>query len=149
MHMGASATVVSPQLPDGSHSHILVVFERGRGGEQALRRAAELHAEGAELHIVTLAPQADPSRCCGPGPAPFNSAVREQARAELLEARAQLPAGAERVSFTALVGCPSPPLADWAAAHDFDLILLPAQGLTRRRRARTLRRASAAEIRLT
>lgn len=135
----------------GPHARVLVVFERGRGGTEALRRAAELAVAGAELSVVTLAPQADPTRCCGPGAGPYNCAVREEAQAELQDARSQLGTGAVAASFTALVGTPSPRLADWASGRGFDLILLPAHRLTRRgnRHTKSLRQRTAAEIRLT
>jgi len=131
-------------------TRVLVVFEQGRAGAAALREAAELAVSGAELHVVTLAPQARPSRCCGPGPGPYNCAVREGAEEELHDARENLGSTAQRATFTTLVGCPDPPLAAWAAEHAFDLILLPAHRLTRggNRLANSLRRATAADVRL-
>ncbi|HKH87480.1 MAG TPA: hypothetical protein VKA05_01600, partial [Acidimicrobiales bacterium] len=60
---------------DGA-KRVLVVFERGAGGMAALREAAELAEAGAEVSVVTLAPQAKPLRCCGGGGAgPYNHAV--------------------------------------------------------------------------
>jgi hypothetical protein len=130
---------------------VLVVFEEGRGGAAALREAAELAGGGAELSVVTLAPQAKPFKCCGGGgPGPYNCAVRDQAEDELRQARSLLGSLAERATFTLLVGTPAPPLAEWSATRGFDVILLPAPRLARGggRQARALRRASRAEIRL-
>jgi nucleotide-binding universal stress UspA family protein len=137
--------------PTSTNRRVLVVFERGRAGSEALRHAAQLASEGAELSVVTLAPQASPSRCCGPGPGPYNCAVREEAYAELGEARTQLGTAARQASFTVLAGTPSPPLAEWTATRGFDLILLPGHRLTPRgnRHAKSLGRTTRAEIRLT
>jgi Universal stress protein family len=135
----------------GPNTRVLVVFESGRCGEAALREAAERAAAGADLSVVTLAPQAKPLKCCGGGgPGPYNCAVREEAHDELRQARSLLGSVAGRASFTALVGCPEPPLAEWAAERSFELILLPAHRLAPRggRLARRLRRATAAEVRL-
>lgn len=140
----------------GSDAHrtsarVLVVFEAGRGGAAALREAAELAAGGAELSVVTLAPQATPLKCCGGGgPGPYNCAVRDQAEEELRQARSLLGSLGERATFTLLVGTPEPPLAEWSANRAFDVILVPARRLARGggRQARELRRASPAQVRL-
>jgi hypothetical protein len=135
----------------GPAVRVLVVFEPGRTGEAALREAAELAEAGSELSVVTLAPQARPSRCCGGGGAgPYNCAVQEEAKMDVRQAHAILGSTAERATFTVLVGHPDPPLATWAADRAFDLVLLPAHRLTLggNRLARGLRRATAAEVRL-
>jgi hypothetical protein len=132
-------------------ARVLVVFEPSRSGKVALRQAAELAEVGSELSVVTLAPQARPLRCCGGGGAgPYNFAVREQAETELREARDILGTASPRATFTVLLGCPDPPLAAWVAEHAFDLVLLPSHRLTLggSRLARSLRRATAAEVRL-
>ncbi len=130
---------------------VLVVLGPGRGGERALHQACELSARGADLSVVSLAPQADPSRCCGPGPGPYNCAVREEAADELRAAREMLGAHGARADYRTLIGTPAPPLARWAAARDFDLVLIPGHRTTLRggREARTLRRVTGAEIRIT
>jgi hypothetical protein len=130
---------------------VLAVFEPGSAGEATLREAAELAEAGSELLVVTLAPQAPPSRCCGKGgTGPFNIAVREEAEIELRQARDILGATARRASFTVLAGCPDPPLGAWVAEQDLDQILLPFHRFTRggNRYARVLRRNSSAEVRL-
>ena len=130
---------------------VLALFEPGKAGEATLREAAELAEAGSELSVVTLAPQARPSRCCGKGgTGPYNIAVREEAEVELRQAREILGATAVHASFKALVGCPAPPLAAWAQEHAFDLILLPSHPFTRggNRYARAARRGTSAEIRL-
>ncbi len=133
----------------GPNARVLVVFQRGRGGAAALREAGELAAAGAELTVVTLAPQAKPLKCCGGGGAgPYNCAVREEAHDELREARSLLGSLAARTTFTTLFGIPAPPLAQWSAEHAFDVILLPAQRLARGggALARELRRGTRAEV---
>jgi Universal stress protein family len=137
--------------PPGANRRVLAVFEPGRSGEATLREAAELAEAGCELSVVTLAPQARPSRCCGKGgTGPYNIAVREEAEIELRQARDILGAKARRASFTVLVGQPSPPLAAWAQEHAFDLILLPSHPFTRggNRYAKAVRVAVSAEVRL-
>lgn len=137
--------------PPRANRRVLAVFEPGRSGEATLREAAELAESGCQLSVVTLAPQARPSRCCGKGgTGPYNIAVREEAELELRQAKRILGATAERASFTVLVGHPSPPLAAWAQEHAFDLVLLPTHPFTRggNSHARAMRRAAAAEVRL-
>ena len=137
--------------PPGTTRRVLAVFEPGDSGEATLREAAELAEAGCELSVVTLAPQARPSRCCGKGgTGPYNIAVRDEAEIELRQARDVLGAAASRASFTVLVGCPSPPLAAWAREHAFDVVLLPAHPFTRggNRHAKAVRRAVSAEVRL-
>lgn len=137
--------------PPGTTRRVLAVFEPGDSGEATLREAAELAEAGCELSVVTLAPQARPSRCCGKGgTGPYNIAVREEAEIELRQARDILGAAASQASFTVLVGHPSPPLAAWAQEHSFNLILLPRHPFTRggSRHARIMRRAVSAEVRL-
>jgi hypothetical protein len=138
-------------VPGGSATRTLVLFERGRCGAVALRRAAELTAASdVELTVVTLAPQAAPNRCCGPGVQPFNCAVREEAELELREARDMLGPGADRTTFKVLVEDRDPPLAVWVAERAFDLVLLPAHRLRPggHRAARKLRRSTAADVRV-
>ncbi len=148
----SSGTVVGPESDGrGPDVRVLVVFEAGHGGAAALLEAAELAGAGAELSVVTLAPQAKPFKCCGGGgPGPYNCAVRDEAEDELRQARHLLGSLAARSTFTTLVGTPAPPLAAWSAERGFDVILLPAGRLARGggRRARELRRATSAEVRL-
>jgi len=130
---------------------VLVVFSEGRRSEAALREGAELAAAGDELHVVTLAPLATPSRCCrGDGAAAYNCAISDAAEDELRQARALLGSLAERATFTKLRGTPWPPLADWAAEWAFDTVIVPRHRLARGggRIARELRTASTAEVRL-
>ncbi len=147
----AGGVVQPPGEAHGRSTRVLVVFEHGRGGEAALREAAESAAAGAELSVVTLAPQAKPFKCCGGGgPGPYNCAVRDQAQEELRQAQGLLGSLAQRATFTVLVGTPAPPLTEWSAARAFDVIYLPARrfAVGGGRQARALRRASSAEIRL-
>jgi len=143
------AAGTEPPGTGARRARVLVVFESGRGGTSALAEGAELAAEGAELSVVTLAPQAS-SRCCGPGPGAFNCAVREEAADELREARAALGAAAQAASFTSLAGTPEPPLGAWAREHGFEVILVARRRLARGggRLARGLRRDTTAEVRI-
>jgi hypothetical protein len=128
-----------------------VVYEEGRAGAAAMREAAELAASGAELAVVTLAPQAKPLKCCkGGGAGPYNCAVRDAAAEELEQARTLLGSLATRASFTTLVGSPEPPLGKWSAEQSFDTIIVPGHRFARGggRIARELRRATHAEVRV-
>jgi nucleotide-binding universal stress UspA family protein len=137
--------------PPRATQRVLAVFEAGHAGEATLREAAELAEAGSELWVVTLAPQARPSLCCGKGgTGPYNIAVREEAELELRQAKGILGPAARDASFTVLVGDPAPPIAAWAEEDAFDLILLPSHPFTRggNRYARAMRRATSAEVRL-
>jgi hypothetical protein len=128
-----------------------VVYSEGRRGEAALREGAELAAAGAELAVVTLAPQAKPYKCCkGGGAGPYNCAVRVAADEELLQARTLLGSLAGRATFTKLTGCPWPPVADWSAGRNFNVVIVPRDRLARGggRLARELRASTNADIRL-
>ena len=141
-------------MPDhpGSVQRALVVYREGRRGDAALREAAELAAAGVELDVVTLAPQAQPLRCCRGGGATgaYNCAISDAADDELRQARELLGTLAERATYTKLVGTPWPPLAGWAAERAFDVVLVPRNRFARGggRLARELRAATSADIRL-
>jgi hypothetical protein len=130
----------------------LVLFESTPSGAAALREAAELSGAGGEVTVLTLAPQAVAARCCqrGPGVEVLNCVVRDEAANDLRQAREILGAEGDRVSFTTLVETRKLPLAAWAAAQAFDLIVLPSRRLSfgGHPLARRLRRASGAEVRL-
>lgn len=132
-------------------ARVLVVYLEGRRGDAALREAAELASGGAELAVVTLAPQAKPMRCCkGGGAGPYNCAVKDAAGEELEMARAALGRLAARASFTKLLGTPWPPLAEWSAERCFDVAIVPRERFARGggRIARELRAATASDVRL-
>lgn len=123
---------------------MLAVFEPGARGEAALRRAADMAA--GELTVIALAPQAEPTRCCrGNCAVPYNRAVREEAAAELAQARTILGTPAD---FEVLVGRPDPPLAAWISEHMIDVVVMPSRRLTRGggRLARSVRRHTAAQL---
>jgi hypothetical protein len=132
---------------DGAAPRVAVVFERGHAGTAALREAAERASAGAELSIVTLAPQARAVRRAG-GEGPYNVAIRHEAQLELHEARDLLGSVATRATFNVLSGCPQPPLASWVAQHGFDLVVLPRQRLTPGGNyfAKSLRKETSAEV---
>ena len=132
---------------DGAPRRVVVVFERGKAGNAALREAAELANAGAELSVVTLAPQARAVRRAG-GEGPYNVAIRQEAQLELHEARDLLGSVTARATFNVLSGCPQPPLASWVAQHGFDLVVLPRQRLTPGGNyfAKSLRKETSAEV---
>jgi hypothetical protein len=146
-----------PSAPDRADAlaaargrRVLVLYERCRSATAALREAVALTDAGGELAVVTLAPQADPSRCCGPGASEYNCAVREEAGLELREAREILGPAADRATFKVLIERRDLPLTAWGAGQGFDLVLLPARRLTLggNRAAHKLRRSTSAEIRV-
>ncbi|MGD1049687.1 MAG: hypothetical protein ABR947_01290 [Solirubrobacteraceae bacterium] len=130
----------------------LVLFESSAGGAAALREAAALSGAGTEVTVVTLAPQAVAARCCqrGPGVEVLNCVVRDEAANDLCQAREQLGAAADAITFSTLIDRRDPPLREWAAAQNFDLIVLPSRrgSLGGHPLARRLRRATRAELRL-
>jgi hypothetical protein len=128
----------------------LAVYERSRNGEHTLREAAEMASGGARLTDVTLAPQAPRARCCGSGSGAYNCAMRDEAAVELRDARRLLGATADRVRFVVLVERRDPPLSIWVAEAGFQVVLVPADRFSRGggALARSLRRASAADVRL-
>jgi len=132
---------------DGAARRVVVVFERGKAGNAALREAAERANAGAELSVVTLAPQARAVRRAG-GEGPYNVAIRHEAQLELHEARDLLGSVAARATFNVLSGCPQPPLASWVAQYGFDLVVLPRQRLTPGGNyfAKSLRKETSAEV---
>ncbi|MHB8533052.1 MAG: hypothetical protein ACYDC2_10065 [Solirubrobacteraceae bacterium] len=151
------SVAVPPGAPDSADApavargrRVLVLYERSQSATAALREAAELTSASGELAVVTLAPQADPTRCCGPGAGSYNCAVREEAQLDLREAREILGPAAERAAFKVLIERRDPPLAAYVAEQHFDIVLLPARRLTLggHRAARKLRTSSAAEIRV-
>ncbi len=149
----SSATPTQGERIDepGGPARVAVVFERGEAGAAALREGAELASAGRELAVVTLAPQARPARWGrAGGEGPYNIAVREEAQAELSEARELLGSVAERATFAVLAGCPRPPLASWVREQRVGLVLLARQRLTLGGNlfARSLRKETAAEVRL-
>jgi len=143
-----------PRAPDHwprRAERVLVVYCEGRRGDAVLREAAALAAAGAELAVVTLAPQAKPLKCCkGGGAGPYNCAIKDVADDELQTARTQLGTLAARTSFTKLVGTPWPPLAEWSARRSFDVAIVPRERFARGggQIARELRAATAADVRL-
>ena len=104
---------------------VAVLFEPGRAGIAALEEAAERADD--ELIVVVTAPQATQPRCCGPSPAAFNCAVREDSAADLREAERLLGERSAQTRFVLLVEGRDPPLAEWARQAGVDVLLLPAR----------------------
>jgi hypothetical protein len=125
---------------------VLAVCEPGRSASKALEVARELvEHESATLTVVNVAPQAATAggQCCGMPVRDYNQVVRDAAAEELREAHARLGPIADRVTFQMLVEGTDPPLHEWIAGRDFDLVLLPA----RRRLIATARHPAAARVR--
>jgi hypothetical protein len=105
--------------------------------------------EHAVLTFVGIAPQAPSGARCGNSALEYNGVVREAVAHELEHAREQLGYGAE---LELLVEGSDPPLEEFAAAADFDVILLPARHRPLRSAkhpaAAILRRLTHAEIQI-
>jgi hypothetical protein len=132
-------------------TRVLAIYEAGRRGGRVLVEAGELVASGADLVVMTLAPQADPLKCCGGGSAGlYNCAVRAAAAEELREARAMLGSLARRATYTTFVGTTRPSLVEWTAGAQFDVVLVAGERFARRggRLARALRAATDADVRV-
>lgn len=129
---------------------VLAVYERSRNGEHTLREAAEMATSGARLTVVTLAPQAPPTRSCAAGSGPYNLAMRDEAAIELKDARRALGAIADRVRFAVLIQRRDPPLHVWVAEAGFQVVLVPARRFSRGggTLARAVRRSGTAEVRV-
>ena len=81
---------------------MLAIFEHSPNGAAALGQAAELTTGSrSELTVVTLAPQQDCQRCCGPSAEPFNAAVREDAERDLRVERELVGPAAGRIQGSA------------------------------------------------
>lgn len=144
---GAELTAGSAGRP----LRVLVVYEAGTSGAAALREASELASAGAQLAVITLAPQARTLRCCGGGGAgPYNCAMRDVAAEELLEARTLLGSLAERTTFDTLAGMPRPPLAQWIRRESIDVVFVPRRRFGRRggALARELSAEAVADVRV-
>jgi hypothetical protein len=149
-HVVQRVATQDPAPKSGHRQRVLALYEPGARGERALARAAEMvDREGAELTVVAIAPQ-DSTACCGFGVAVYNEVVRDEASAELDEARRLLGTAGSKAVFKLLVANSDPPLRSWVARQAFDVVLLPARRRVVRRRldssAAALRRASGAEV---
>jgi hypothetical protein len=133
---------------------VLALCEPGRGASAPLDLARELaEHESAQLTVVNVAPQAAIAggQCCGMSVRDHNQVVREVAAEELREAHARLGPIAEQVTFQMLVQGSDPPLHEWIASRDFDLVLLPARrrliGAARHPEGARVRASTTAEVR--
>jgi len=154
--MGIDTT--QPCAPIADHSPtsrsspwVLVIFEHSLNGAAALAQAAEFtNVYPSEVTVVTLAPQQDCRRCCGPSAEPFNAAVRDDAERDLRAAQELAGPAAGRTGFKVLVGGCDPPLTAWIAEQRFDVVFLPSHRFTLGGHplARKLRRGTQAEVRV-
>lgn len=128
----------------GSRQRVAVLNESGPAGTMALDLARELDLqEHASITVVAIVPTAASGSRCGGSALEFNAIVRETVANELDGARERLGHAAGRTSYALLIEGEDPPLEEWIAAHDFDVILLPA----RRRLLRTSEHPAAARLR--
>jgi hypothetical protein len=136
-----------------SGGRVVVLYEPGRSGLAALDLARRLVAgDGSMLTVVTVAPQDARMRCGAGSAVDYNQAVCEAAGAELREAHERLGPVGDRALFQVLVQDRNPPLADWVASGDYDVVLLPARTRPLRRAwhpaAGQLRASTRAEVRV-
>jgi hypothetical protein len=134
---------------------IVVISEPGRNGAAALAQATALAAASStQLTIVTTAPQTDTHcrSCGGVSIAAFNRAVCDEVAMELRGAIARLDLNPDDMNVKLLVEGSDPPLEQWIAKGEFDLVLLPARRFAGHFRshpaARELRGTTGAEIRV-
>ena len=108
---------------------VMVLYEPGRSGEMAVRRAGDIaQGTGAALTLVCVVPQAEGGGPrCGGSAHDYNLAVLEQSAQDVHNARRRLGELADETRVELLVEGSDPPLADWSAARHFDTILLPAR----------------------
>ena len=138
----------------GRPARVLLLYESTDSGRAALREAAELSEAGAELTVVTLAPQAKPLRIArgggGGGTGPYNRAVREEAEEDLEQARGLLGAVADRTTLLVLVGNPRPRFIEWVCTGGFATVLLPHRRFVRGGSvyAKALRQGTPAQVRV-
>ena len=124
---------------------MLVLCEPGRAGDATLAVARELaEVEDAQLTVVAVAPRAPSGSRCGNSALEYNEVVADFVARDLDSARARLGAAAGRARFELLVEGADPTVAQFAAAGDFDLVLLPA----RRRPLRAAYHPEAARLKL-
>jgi riboflavin biosynthesis pyrimidine reductase len=137
----------------GGGPRVLVLYERGASGSQAIDQARELiQAEDGQLTVVTVAPRDTRVRGTGVSARDYNDAVRESAQRDLDEAHRMLGSLAERGVFEVVVEAGNSSLAIWATDRAFDVILLPARRRLFSRQAHpvaaALRGSTAADVRV-
>lgn len=132
---------------------MLVLYERGTSGSQAIGQARDLiQAQGGQLTVVTVATKDTRVRGTGVSARDYNDAVRASAQRDLDHARRLLGSPAERIAFEVVVEGGATSLAGFAADGAFEVILLPERRWLFWRRAHpvaaTLRSATAADVRV-
>src|SRR5712675_1033816 len=125
-------TVVQPSTtPSGEEfagTGVLVLYEDGPAGEAALDAGRDLAEQArGSLTVVSAVPQAVSGARCGGPAGELNQAVLEAVAEELEHARVRLGAASGRAEYVLLIQGTDPPLATWCAAHQFDVIVLPAR----------------------
>jgi hypothetical protein len=130
---------------------IAVLFEPGRGGRSALDRAREVaQREHASLTVLTIVPQGASGARCGNSAIDYNQAMWESGEQDLRQARERLGSVGDSAAFNVLVDGSDPPLEQWIAAGEFELVLLPARrrllGAARHPAATRLARVAGAEV---
>jgi hypothetical protein len=137
----------------GDGPRVLVLYERGASGSCAIDQGRELVlARDGQLTVVTLAPVDTRVRGTGVSARDYNDAVRGSAQRDLAEALRLLGSLAGRIVFEVVFDGGNTSLTGWAAAHAFDVILLPARRRLFSRLAHplaaALRKSTTADVRV-
>lgn len=122
--------VIGESPRERRYNSIVVVSEPGRSGAAALRQATNLAATSScELTVVATAPQTTTScrHCGGVSPHVYNQAVRDDIAEDLHRATMTAGLDTHHINVKLLIEGTDPPLADWIAQKQFDLVLLPAR----------------------
>lgn len=134
---------------------VLVLYEPGRGAAVTLDLARDLaEHESAKLTVLNVAQATTKGgQCCGMSSLrEYNQVIRDATAEELREAHTRLGPIADRVTFQMLIEGTDPPLHEWIASHDFDLVLLPARrrlmGSAKHPEAARVQASTTAEVRV-
>lgn len=141
-------------VPTTAARRVAALYEPGRSGAAALEAARQMaESSSLDLTVIGLAPQTTLVHgCCGMSSREYNRIVRDAAAEELEQARQWLGQTGDGTSFQLLVQGRDPPLEEWIAARDFELVLLPARRRLLRAdthpAAARVRRSTSAEVRV-
>ena len=130
----------------------LLVIEPGRAGDAAVEEAClQAWRTGSAVTLVATAPLVATVRC-GPAGDEYNGAVIDAVTRDLVRACERLETAGVEVDCSVLIDGRDPPLEEFAATGDFELILLPSRRprwwQARHPLARRLTGKTQAEVRL-
>lgn len=107
---------------------VLLVWEPGRAGATALNLASRIgDAENAAVSVIGVVPHATSGSRCGNSALDYNAMIIDVVAADVAQACEQLRAAGVDASSEVLIDTAGDELATFAAAGDFDLVLLPAR----------------------